>query len=248
KTASCIFQTDYTAQAEIGLAGDNRLRFRVSGDGAAFDDALIIDPGTAHIGVGGAPKAQFFIKGSNASDAEQGDIHVEKDGYYGLFVMDTYASFSVAASSFSIQRRARGQASAPEPVQENDWCGGFSFRAYNANAGWTQAALVSAAVDAAPSGSATPMSLIFWTGTTSVSERMRIASDGKVGIGTNAPTTALDVDGPIRCKSYSVAGLPSASQSGAGAMAFVSNAAGGATLAFSDGAAWRRATDRAIVS
>ncbi len=45
---------------------------------------------------------------------------------------------------------------------------------------------------------------------------------------------------------YTVATLPSAA--GAGAMIFVSDEAGGAVVAFSDGTNWRRVTDRAIVS
>lgn len=47
-------------------------------------------------------------------------------------------------------------------------------------------------------------------------------------------------------KSYTVAGLPSASI--AGGMIYVSNESGGAVMAFSDGTNWRRVTDRAIVS
>ena len=43
---------------------------------------------------------------------------------------------------------------------------------------------------------------------------------------------------------YTVAQLPAAAP--AGSIAFVSNESGGAVLAFSDGAAWRRCTDRAI--
>lgn len=46
--------------------------------------------------------------------------------------------------------------------------------------------------------------------------------------------------------SYTVATLPPAE--GAGQMVFVTNETGGAVLAFSDGAAWRRVTDRAVVS
>lgn len=46
--------------------------------------------------------------------------------------------------------------------------------------------------------------------------------------------------------SYTVATLPSASP--AGRTIYVSDEAGGAVIAFSDGTAWRRLTDRAIVS
>lgn len=56
------------------------------------------------------------------------------------------------------------------------------------------------------------------------------------------------LDGALRPKSYTVASLPAAATAGAGAIAFVSNESGGAVLAFSDGSAWRRVTDRAIVS
>jgi hypothetical protein len=54
--------------------------------------------------------------------------------------------------------------------------------------------------------------------------------------------------GVPKLPSFTVAGLPSAATAGAGALAHVSNETDGAVLAFSDGAAWRRVTDRAIVA
>ena len=57
----------------------------------------------------------------------------------------------------------------------------------------------------------------------------------------------LVVQGPVVARSYTVAGLPDAAQTGAGAMAFVTDEAGGAVPAFSDGTVWRRSTDRAVV-
>jgi hypothetical protein len=50
----------------------------------------------------------------------------------------------------------------------------------------------------------------------------------------------------VELHSYTVATLPSAAL--AGQMVYVSNEAGGAVPAFSDGTNWRRVTDRAIVS
>ena len=47
--------------------------------------------------------------------------------------------------------------------------------------------------------------------------------------------------------SFTVAGLPSAAGN-TGRMVYVSNEAGGAVPAFSDGVSWRRVTDRAVVS
>lgn len=76
-----------------------------------------------------------------------------------------------------------------------------------------------------------------------------VASDGKVGIGgISNPSTALHASGPVRVASFSIAGLPPASASGAGAIVHVSDESGGAVLAFSDGTNWRRVTDRAMVS
>lgn len=61
-------------------------------------------------------------------------------------------------------------------------------------------------------------------------------------------TLVTGASGVPRLPSFTVAGLPSASAAGAGALAFVSNETGGAVLAFSDGTNWRRVTDRAIAA
>ena len=65
---------------------------------------------------------------------------------------------------------------------------------------------------------------------------------------TAAGTSPVAIGSPLALKSYTVAGVPSASAAGAGAMIYVSNESGGAIPAFSDGTDWRRVTDRAVVS
>lgn len=52
---------------------------------------------------------------------------------------------------------------------------------------------------------------------------------------------------PLLLKSYAVADVPTASL-WTGAVIYVSDEAGGATLAFSDGTNWRRVQDRVVVS
>lgn len=52
---------------------------------------------------------------------------------------------------------------------------------------------------------------------------------------------------PLPLVTYTVAGVPAAA-AWAGALIYVSNEAGGAQPAFSDGTNWRRFTDRAIIS
>lgn len=52
---------------------------------------------------------------------------------------------------------------------------------------------------------------------------------------------------PLLLKSYTVATVPTASL-WTGAVIYVSDETGGATIAFSDGTDWRRAQDRAIIA
>ena len=69
---------------------------------------------------------------------------------------------------------------------------------------------------------------------------------GRIGIGTATPLAPLDVIGPIRVGSATVAALPAATA--AGQLLYISNESGGPVLAFSDGSNWRRVTDGAVVS
>ncbi len=73
-------------------------------------------------------------------------------------------------------------------------------------------------------------------------------ANGNAGIGTTTPSTRLHVNGPARVASYVKAALPSATSTGAGTMIYVTDDVGGATIAFSDGTAWRRVHDRAVVA
>jgi len=74
-------------------------------------------------------------------------------------------------------------------------------------------------------------------------ERIRLSDDGNVGIGTTTPSTRLHVTGPVRVGSYVKTALPTASSVGAGAIAYVNDAAGGAQLAYSDGTQWLKVRD-----
>lgn len=89
--------------------------------------------------------------------------------------------------------------------------------------------------------------LLTANGSTTAVEVWRLLTTG-FGLYTNNPTAELHVNGAIRCGSYTVATVPSASTRGAGSLIYVSNESGGAVLAFSDGTNWRRVTDRAIIS
>lgn len=51
ETASLLFQSNWSGRAEMGLAGDDRFRLKVSGDGASWANAMEIAPGGT-VGVG----------------------------------------------------------------------------------------------------------------------------------------------------------------------------------------------------
>ena len=65
KTASFLFQDDYSGRAEIGLLGDDSLRMKVSADGSAWSDAITVKP-NGHIGLGEAtaPTHNLHLKAS----------------------------------------------------------------------------------------------------------------------------------------------------------------------------------------
>lgn len=60
-------------------------------------------------------------------------------------------------------------------------------------------------------------------------------------------SVATDATLLLQVRTFTVAGVPSAATYPRG-LIYVSNEAGGATLAFSDGSVWRRVQDRAVVS
>ncbi|MCK8485229.1 DUF2793 domain-containing protein [Aliiroseovarius sp. S2029] len=69
---------------------------------------------------------------------------------------------------------------------------------------------------------------------------------GDVGIG-KSPAAKLDVDGVMRLTPTTTASLPAAASVGAGGVAFVSDAAGGAQLAYSDGVSWLKVSDGSTI-
>lgn len=173
------------------------------------------------------------------------------DGQQARVLMDGFGNGSVGVPAL-IGRRARGTMASPTAVQANDnlavYSGfGYGATGYSASSRgqfsvvaaetWTDTAQGTyARVQVTPNGGTTSGEVTRWLDNGNV----RIGSDG-------AAACKLDVDGPVRVKSYTVAGVPAAS-AGAGQIVYVSNETGGAVLAFSDGTNWRRVTDRAIVA
>jgi hypothetical protein len=254
-TGSLLFQTGFSGRAEIGLAGGEDFSLKVSGDGTTWREAARIDRATGFWGLAGASPAAPLTVGTDATGLAAGQAAIVVKGGLGAERIEC-RGVSDAGPNAALQGfGARGTLATPAATRNGDRLFAVVGSGYDGSAFVVP---FSAAVDILASGDWTAAShgsaVIIRTtpaGATSAqrAERLRILDNGNVRIGADGVAqTKLDVDGPVRVKSYTVAGLPGATASGAGAIVFVTNEAGGAVLAFSDGAVWRRVTDRVAVS
>ncbi len=221
-TASLLFQTAASGRAEIGTAGDDKLAFKVSSDGTSWSQPLTVDHTTGNIGIRNAsPQARLDIKTQFGSGVRVGATNTYTTLWHfdgGTGSLDALFDYDVIPGSETASAEIRY-------FRGTNTTGNVGVRILRGNN--TSSANTYLAAN---------------------SDGYLHAQVGNLGIGTSSPTTKLHVNGPVRIGSFPVAGLPSASSVGAGTIAYVSNEAGGATLAFSDGSNWRRCTDRAIVS
>ncbi len=62
KTASLVFQDAYSGRAEMGLAGDDDFRVKVSANGVGWTDALTISRSSGAVGLGSASLAGYGLR------------------------------------------------------------------------------------------------------------------------------------------------------------------------------------------
>lgn len=77
ETASLLFQDGYSGRAEIGLAGDDDLHCKVSADGSAWAEALVIDAATGEVSLPATPWA------SGGNLLLNGDWQINERGFAG---------------------------------------------------------------------------------------------------------------------------------------------------------------------
>lgn len=162
----------------------------------------------------------------------------EADATYQEIRGDVYSGGAAFHGTYDTRRRARGTKAAPTAVVGGDTIAAQDMFGHDGTS-FVRCGQIGFSVSGTVSTGVVPgswaLSLADAAGV--LTQRMSVTP---AGIGSFV--------GPWRVGSFTVAGVPAAGTAGAGAIIYVSNESGGAVLAFSDGASWRRVTDRAIIS
>ena len=198
------------------LAGE---KTGVGADGLTYVDTRVLASGLAggRPPPGGAGTANFIGMFTDATTLGNSVIYQAPGGYLGMnttapqaaFHAVSWASpvayFDVFSNALSalpvVYRAARGTPAAPTAVQANDILGGLAVRGYGATTWSTgRGQVMYKAAENWTDGAqgtylqftTTPVGSVTWA------ERMRIAPDGKVGIGTPTPAQMLSVAGIVQ--------------------------------------------------
>jgi hypothetical protein len=186
-TAVASAQTP-AADVQAGTFGSN-----VGGGNYAFPANLTVDTNTLFVN---AASNRVGI-GTNSPAAT---LSVFGSAYFNLSNAVLTGSSVVIQTGLSVQRPGggtsapnieftgyRGTDSAPTASGSGDETGRFLFRGFD-GVGTVSSARFGAIVDGAVSSSTVPQAIIFRTGTSnSPVERLRISSNGNVGVGATAP-------------------------------------------------------------
>ncbi len=115
-TLSMLFQTNWSGRAEIGLIGDDNVRLKVSPDGSAWTDVLVVDNATGKIGLGAAaPESVLHIAFTGGSTAQP--------------IVELNAA-NTTASGLRF-RKSRGAPGVPAAVLDGDSLAAFPCTAYD---------------------------------------------------------------------------------------------------------------------
>lgn len=161
---------------------DHTMYFRVDGTRAMTGNITLTDD--AWIGNGAAnPRLVFDNDGYIVSKGA--DLYIHREAAAGVFGAQV-ASDTAAHGFYHNTFRSRGTIAVPTAVADGNLLYSFPMYAYDGGA-WRQFGGFKFEVDGAVSSGTLPMRFSIHTGTTALSERLRVTSIGDVGIGTTVP-------------------------------------------------------------
>jgi hypothetical protein len=190
-TASQLFQTGYSGRAEYGLTGDDNFHIKVSPDGSAWKEALMVDRTTGFLGIGAANTGVSLLELYRASG---GLLLANSDGGLSIkfFRHDNSASGTGVVCS-----KSRGTTASPTIVQSGDQVGVAQFNAWD-GAAELNVARFRAEIDGVPGTGSMPGRFLVMTtpsGSGVAVERVRWDSAGNVGFGTTSPSNFASFEG-----------------------------------------------------
>lgn len=135
----------------------------------------------------------------------QSRLHIVGDGGAGDDITINSGSNSATSSGLYAFSRSRGSYTIPTAVTDGDWLGSGSYQGYDGTS-YQGGARIAALVNGTVSSGNVPTDLFFSTGSTTIDERMRIASNGNIGIGITSPSQKMDIDGTARLRNIPSSG------------------------------------------
>jgi hypothetical protein len=164
--------------------GSEHIRF-----GSAATEFLRIDS-SGNLLVGGSSSSNLIRLGQKFA--------VSTTSSYGGGSFTGFNGTRAAEGPIIDIQRSRGTTTVGTAVAANDRLGSFVFRGDNGT-DFVDAAYMLGEVDGTPSGGFVPGRFTFYTGTgfAAPTEKVRIDSAGRLGIGDNDPNFTLDVNGNI---------------------------------------------------
>lgn len=149
---------------------------------------------TGNIGIGTTTPTMKLDIHTPASDG----LQISANSGHSVMKINSYSSNANDGALLHLFK-ASGISGSPGPVPASSLLGQIRFGGYNGSM-FTNAATIEGWTNSAYSGSSTEAMLKFTTtasGSVVPTERMRIMSDGKVGIGTSSPAYELHVLGQV---------------------------------------------------
>jgi hypothetical protein len=177
----------------------------------------IYSPGADQVAISTNGTGRVFVSSAGALAINEGlgagivpgghAIHVASDGASLTDISHVRAGDSAGAPSYNL-RKSRGTIASPTITSNGDAVGNIFFTAHDGT-GFRPTAAIQAFTDGVVSANSTPGRITFSTspnGGVSYTERMRLDSTGRLGLGTSSPSYTLQVQGSVGIGTVGTAG------------------------------------------